>query len=89
MVLGTLYYHWKKVLSVLEHKTILLFACQNMLFIFIKFIHNHQCSYSCTNVYVTVHNKSANINVTFHIKSANINVTVHINKHLKVHSNKQ
>ena len=65
----------------LNTKQILLFACQNMLFIFIKFIHNHQCSYSYTNVYVAVHNKSANINVTVHIKSANINVTVHINKH--------
>ena len=50
-----------------------------MLFIFIKFIHNHQCSYSYTNVYVTVHNKSANINVTVHIKSANINVTFVVN----------
>ena len=48
-----------------------------MLFIFIKFIHNHQCSYSYTNVYVAVHNKSANINVTVHIKSANINVIYH------------
>ena len=38
-----------------------------------KFIHNYQCSYSYTNVNVTVHNKSANINVTVHIKSA-INV---------------
>ena len=37
----------------------------------VAYIHqNHQCSYSYTNV-----------NVTVHIKTASINVTVHINKH--------
>ena len=56
MVLGTLYYHWKQVLSVPEHKTkILLFACQNMLFIFIKVHSQNTQGYSS---YKIVHNNS-------------------------------
>ena len=65
--------------TVLEHKTMKLVCLSKYVaFIFIlfpKFIHNHQCSYSYTNVNVTVHIKSA-INV--HTVVANINVTVHI-----------